>query len=393
MTKILMLLAQNDINTDPRVSKAFQSATDHGYEVKVCCYMRYDESVYSKNVDRIRMLFSRNIGTYKKIKDAYVDEKIRTKVHKRTPLFGVLATLVMLSIHPVDIFFKSKYFKPDIVHVNDLNTLLSGVMFKIFCGSKLIYDSHELWVDMIYAHPLCIRKAITWYEKFLIQYADEVITVNNLIAKELVERYGILTPHVVMNVPYLQSVNLEPHTGVKVIYQGKYDSDRYLENVVRGAQYFLPGITLTMRGVGDYGETLKKCVQSNNVEFIPPVTMDKLVQSLSGFDIGVATGAYKQGKNGEFASPNKMFEYMMAGLAVVGNTSPVIQYMITTSDSGIVFDGGNPKDFARAINEIASDTVRMNEMKRNGIVYTTEHYCWEKEQAKLITVYNTCELS
>lgn len=391
MTKILMLLAQNDIKTDPRVSKAYDSAIHNGYIVKVCCYMRYDKSTYSDAVDRIRMMFYQNIITYRKSKQLYIDSKNKSNTHKSTPLIGVLATLIMLSIHPIDMFFKSKYFKPDIVHANDLNTLLAGILYKKIYGSKLIYDSHELWVDMIYAHPLIVRKFITRYEQFLIQYADEVITVNSLIANELSERYNIPLPHVVMNAPYSQSVIQCDHDNVRVIYQGKFDADRYLENIVRGAQYFLPGITLTMRGVGEYGETLKKCIQSNNVEFIQPVKMDELVQSLSGFDIGVATGAYKQGKNGEFASPNKLFEYMMAGMVVVGNNSPIISRIINSNNVGLIFDGANQKDFARSINEIAADTYKMKLMKQNSLKCAKEHYCWEIEQKKLLEVYKKCE--
>jgi len=223
ITKILMLLAHNDIDTDPRVSKAYCAAITNGYSIKVCCYMQYNESTYSETIDRIRMIFSNNVHVYKKSKQLHIDKK-----HTSISLMELLSKIIMLSIHPVDIFFKSKYFKPDIVHANDLNTLLAGVMYKKIYGSKLIYDSHEVWVDTLCAYPLIVIKIVSAYENFLIKYADEVITVNNLISDELSERYNIPKPHVVMNVPSLQQVKQPEHGDVKVIYQGKYNVGRNL---------------------------------------------------------------------------------------------------------------------------------------------------------------------
>lgn len=391
MCDILMLLAQNDIDTDPRVSKAFNAAMEHGYNVKVCCYQRYEETTSTPYIDRIRMLFSRNVNAYKKSKELYIKKDGSFQKHRSTTIMVVASSLIMFSLHQVDLFLKSKKYKPKIVHANDLNTLLTGILHKKINGSKLIYDSHELWVDMMYIHPLYVRKMLTWYERILLKYVDEVITVNSAIAEEFSKRYGIVKPHVVMNVPYLETVEQPEHEGIRVIYQGKYDSGRYLENVVRGAKYFDKGITLTMRGIGEYGETLKKCIQSNNVEFVPPVPMDKLVQSLKGFDIGVATGAHKQGKNGEFASPNKLFEYMMAGCAVVGNDSPIIGKIVLNCESGSLFDGNNPRDFALVINHIAGNQDMMKGMKESGIKNVREKYCWESEQKNLIEVYRLCE--
>jgi len=148
-----------------------------------------------------------------------------------------------------------------------------------------------------------------------------------------------------------------------------------------------------MRGIGDYGDVLKQYICSDNVEFVSPVPMDELVQSLSGFDIGIATGAINQGKNGEFASPNKLFEYMMAGLVVVGDSSIVISSIIQKNGVGDVFDGCSPIDFARSINEIASDKIKLKSMKENSLKCVKENYCWEKEREKLLNIYKKCELS
>jgi glycosyltransferase involved in cell wall biosynthesis len=387
-----MLLAQNDIETDPRVTKAFEAATDAGYEVKVCCYKDYPETTSNEVVDRIRMLFSRGVGLYKRTKA--IDVHKNGKAH-RSPInipMAVASSGVVFTLHQIDLFLKTKKYRAEIVHANDLNTLFAGVLHKWFCGSRLIYDSHEIWVDMVYSYPRWVKKLLSLYEQFLIHhYVDEMITVNDRIADEFLIRYKIRKPHVVMNVPYLEKVNQPSHEGIRVIYQGKFDPGRYLENVVRGAKHFSPGITLTMRGVGDYGETLKKCVQSDNVTFLPPVPMELLIQSLSGYDIGVATGAHKQGKNGEYASPNKLFEYMMAGLVVVGDDSKVISDIIVNGNCGSTFSGDDPVSFACAINAIASDHGEMNQLKENSLSYVREQYCWENEQKKLIEVYRRCE--
>ena len=75
--------------------------------------------------------------------------------------------------------------KPDIVHCNDLDTLLVGVLAKRRYGCRLVYDAHEFypvsdphgrWLDIGFFGLI---------ERVLIRQADAVVTVNPPLAEAM----------------------------------------------------------------------------------------------------------------------------------------------------------------------------------------------------------------
>ena len=91
----------------------------------------------------------------------------------------------------------------DIYHSHDLNTLRLGAKISKIHGKKLVYDSHELYLDRNRkrkAGPIK-RAIIKRIERRLIRRCDKVITVNRSIADILSKRYGVEDVEVVMNTP------------------------------------------------------------------------------------------------------------------------------------------------------------------------------------------------
>jgi len=83
--------------------------------------------------------------------------------------------------------------RPDVVHCNDLDCLLVGVLAKRTFGAALIYDAHEFypysdphgrWLDIVFFMLI---------ERLLIRRADRVVTVNPMLAQEMKQRYGLPT--------------------------------------------------------------------------------------------------------------------------------------------------------------------------------------------------------
>ena len=139
--------------------------------------------------------------------------------------------------------FKNTQF--DIIHAHDLNTLPGGYWLARKVGAKLVYDSHELYLDRNRSSEYSsfgkwLRKKL---EKFLCRKSDLVITVNDSIAEILADRYEITKPTIVMNIPVrkvstaLNEKNkdlrllLNIQTGHKVLlYSGAITFNRGLEN-------------------------------------------------------------------------------------------------------------------------------------------------------------------
>ena len=87
------------------------------------------------------------------------------------------------------------------------------------------------------------------------------------------------------------------------------------------------------------------------------------------------------------ALPNKMFEYMSAGIPQVTSNDPLWKQIIDESKCGITVDPTKPDQIAEAINYLLKHPAEALEMGRNGRKAVEEKYNWEKEIPKLIGLY------
>jgi glycosyltransferase involved in cell wall biosynthesis len=283
----------------------------------------------------------------------------------------------------------------DVYHCNDLDTLDVGAVMKI-TGKRLVYDSHELYVDQI--SPRSLRTLCFAFEKLLVKLADVVITVNPFIASELRRRYSIeRMVHVVLNCPralpdQLARRRVANRSGVAtVLYHGGLYPERGLENLVRASPRFKEHVRLILRGDGELEHTLKKLASgSHNVVFERGVPMDAVIDLATQADIGVIP-YLPTNLNHIYCSPNKLFEYIQAGLAVVTSDFPFLREVVVGRSIGLVFDPLDPTDIAEKINQVA-DKRTLSGYKRNAVTIRGL-YSWEHERAKLFAAYKNLELS
>ncbi len=84
--------------------------------------------------------------------------------------------------------------------------------------------------------------------------------------------------------------------------------------------------------------------------------------------------------------PNKLFEYLMAGLPVLASPLDVVAHVLGTYDVGKVVSSLIPEDIGAAINAMIADRVALDRMKRSALK-TAQEFCWEKESQRLIRLY------
>jgi glycosyltransferase involved in cell wall biosynthesis len=304
------------------------------------------------------------------------------------------------------IFKLAKSEKYNVFHAHDLNTLLGGYLASINQDAKLIYDSHELYLERNRFQPYnpigkWMRKRV---EAYLIKRSNYVITVNDSLSRIIANTYKVKLPAVIMNTPSLEKVtpnsqylSIRDAIGIQnnhyvLLYSGSITFNRGLENLIQALVY-LPQCFLVLMGFGNdkYKKKLENIATELGVksrfDFFGPVPSNQVTLYAEGADLGVAP-IENVCLSYYYCSPNKLFEYLLAGLPVIASNFPEMAHIIDQYDVGTTFDPSIPKDIARAAMEILKAPEKWKNIKKNTNAVAL-NYNWENESRKLIDIYQT----
>lgn len=292
----------------------------------------------------------------------------------------------------------------DVVHCNDLDTLAFGVVMKKLVGARLVYDAHEFYPFSFPSMPGWGEKMLSVWEKRLIRNADSVITVSPPIAEAIAQYYSLASIEVIPNAsPLLQDDGEVPETDMsliakdraKFLYQGNFAAGRGIQELIQAWQGIdAAEAVLFLRGpdnhvVAECRELARKFgLLDTSVYFLPPVAPDQLIKSAREADVGIIS--YRPiSINNKLACPNKLGEYMQAGIAILSNKLVFVEKTLTEAASGIVYDSTNPQTFVDSANRLITDTDWRASLGKNGRHYALSHYHWEKFEHVLLRCYSS----
>lgn len=409
--KKIVMLVTNEVMRDPRVYRSAITAGLSGYDVTVVSFSDEKnpfEIVNSIKIIRVRpriipikikSMIKTIIGSFRLKKRLDCQEpSFSTKTESKNVHFTrssrEFIAVFLLIFNNIKLFLYAIKYRADIYHSNDLDTLLAGFLLAKLHGAQLVYDSHEIYNEQYSYYSHLFKNSLALIESILIKHADNVITVNDTIAKVLSQRYSIKRPVTIMNCPFYEDCckeGVRQADNVKIIYLGGYNSERGLEELIISTKY-IKDATLYFRGFGKLESKLRNMCIENGLEgkvvFLEPVKMTDIVKSLRDFDIGVVP--YKPvSLNNKLSTPNKIFEYMMAGLAVATSDLIELYKIVMNNGIGTVFDPNDPNNIAIKINEMIKDKNNLVRMKQNAARCARETYNWEKQGKKLLDVYES----
>lgn len=282
----------------------------------------------------------------------------------------------------------------DVYHAHDLNTLGPALAAARRSGARVVYDAHELYPDL---PGLGAGERARWarLERRIIAAADAVVVPSPARGEELVRRYGIPEPVVVMNCPPAGPApdpresplwSLRRPNETLLVYAGGYTPSRGLDLLARAVGR-IPGCRLAMLGWGPLEPELRAIARTSDdrVVLCGSVEPDGVVAAVSGADVGLAP-YIPSGRNDQLAAPNKLFEYLHAGLAVAASDLPDIRLVVTDSNAGVLFDAADPESIIAAVSSLVRDPGRMAEAKAAARA-AAPRYTWDRQEKALITLY------
>lgn len=287
--------------------------------------------------------------------------------------------------------------KPHVVHCNDLNTLLAGVMIKELTGARLVYDAHEIFPEQgdDTAYSQTWKAFHTRLEHSLLPYTDLRLTVCDSLAEYFQRRYGCGPFVAVRNVPSRHLLApahvLDRHNRPrKILYHGYYFQHRGLEQVIQ-ASALVPNALFVFRGLGAQEKVLRRMVSQMGLQqrvlFVPPVQVHELISYAADCDIGL-NPFIPVCLNTEYALPNKFFEYLSAGLAVASSDLIEMRRLTDRHGLGVTFDSKDPAQIAASLQSLLDDDAALEACRRNAFAAAQSEYYWEKEEGKLIDHYD-----
>jgi glycosyltransferase involved in cell wall biosynthesis len=228
-------------------------------------------------------------------------------------------------------------------------------------------------------------------ESQLVTGATFVSTVCDSIASAMSRAYHLdRKPLVIRNVPALvESAFRAPAERMVVLYHGILMPNRGLEELIRSVRLWHPGLRLVLRGFGRpaYERRLRALVEgsgvADRVTFAPAVPPEQLVPLANDADIGFFAQPIRNHQT-RFALPNKLFEYIMAGLAVCVSDAPEMAGIVHQYKVGETCSSTTPSVMAGVLNSLtprAVATYKLASLEAAG------HLNWEQESRVLTDAY------
>ena len=90
------------------------------------------------------------------------------------------------------------------------------------------------------------------------------------------------------------------------------------------------------------------------------------------------------------AQPNKLFEYMSAGLPVIASDFPLWRAIVREHDCGLCVDPRDPQAIAEAMRTLAADPEGARRMGMNGRRAVLATFNWQQEETRLLELYERC---
>lgn len=322
-------LSQTDIKSDSRILKEMQSIS---------------KSNLTLNVYGIGVKMDVGTANTKELDGIQINSII---LKSRQLKFLPKSIIHILSVFEImgKMFFKALKVKPQIIHCHDTPVLPLGIILKLFTGSKIIYDAHELESNRN-GLPKLSGKLTLFVEKLLWRFIDALIVVSPSIDKWYKDNIGEKYSEVVLNSPVLESntsaediVYLRDHFSISenskiFLYVGGLIHGRGIDLIIEAFEKSDLTSSLVFLGYGRLSNELKELSKEYpNIYVHDAVPHEQVVSIAKSADVGLCL-IQNVSLSDYYCLPNKLFEYCFAEIPVLASDFPDIFQVVESYNLG-----------------------------------------------------------
>lgn len=283
----------------------------------------------------------------------------------------------------------------DIYHFHDPELLKWGLKL-ISKGKKVIYDSHEdVSADIIDKEyiPKFARKFIAgWFEKKEKKGAAKltaIVAATPFIRDRFLpfNKESVDINNFPLQSEYEQQVHPNVERDRSVCYIGGLTRVRCIDKIVQSVAP-IQDVSLLMAGrfeSEDFRNSITQLKGWEKVKDLGFINRDQANEVKRKCVAGLVI--FSPIANHVNAQPNKLFEYMSAGLPIIGSNFPLWKEMIEGNSCGICVDPGSVEEITAAIDKLLNNPDLVTEYGNNGVRLVREKYNWEIEKRKLLALY------
>ncbi len=297
--------------------------------------------------------------------------------------------------------------RPEVMIVRDLPLAPLAVVVGRGAGVPVLWDMAESYPEMVRnvwifgprkARNLLIRNP--WLadlvERFVITRAHRILVVVQE-ARDRLLRKGAdpLKIAIVSNTPELDgyprpAARVPPDGPLHLVYVGLAGRSRGLDIAVSGlASYRARGgrARLSVAGTGAALDEIKDLAArlslGSEVDFLGWVDPARVPALIATADMGIIP--HRRCPHWDTTIPNKLFDYMAAGIPVLASDPPPMARILAATGAGVSYPDGSPDAFADAMHSLEDPAVRA-EMGSAGRGAVETEYNWTADSKRLVGV-------
>ncbi|AIF82017.1 group 1 glycosyl transferase [endosymbiont of Acanthamoeba sp. UWC8] len=292
-------------------------------------------------------------------------------------------------------------YKSPIYHIHEPQFLIFAWILK-FKKSKIIYDVHEDFS----AQALSLYKnnwVKAWFfyilwrviENLSKLYVDHYICATETIAKKFPKKYTSIIYNYALLKEYgsdFENISFQQYLRKEniLLFCGGISKFRGIDKILSAYLQVSDRLPIKLVLAGSFMNkgTYNFCTTHpvwEQVEYLGVLPRHETLELFNRAKVGLLL--FQPGANHNDALPNKLFEYMAAGLPIIASNFTAWEAIIEKKQCGITVNPTDTYSIAEAINKLFTSPELAYKFARNGRKIFEQYYTWESQEPLLESIY------